>query len=88
MFAPSWKLLAEQGRLYHQDIQCTSDWVELRDIKYSTNYVIFWVRLNINLVNAMVEIKIAKYPKKETEFEKEEHISMRFKTYNKFFISP
>lgn len=71
MFALSWKLLAEQGRLYHQEIQCTSDWAELRDIKYSTNYVIFWVRLNINSVNAMVEIKIAKYPKKETEFEKE-----------------
>lgn len=64
-------MLAEQGRLYHQDIQCTSDRVELRDIKYSTNYEIFWVRLNINSVNAMVEIEIAKYPKKETELEKE-----------------
>lgn len=47
------------------------DWVELRDIKYSINYVIFWVRLNINLVNVMVEIKIVKYFKKEIEFEKE-----------------
>lgn len=64
-------MLAEQGRLYHQDIQCTSDRVELKDITYSTYYVIFWARLNINSGNAMVEIEIAKYPKKETEFEKE-----------------